>query len=117
MMPTPLNPHLLHITHQTGHHAAHSGFSPLADYFSGVVIADRDGSLPYRVAKRLAQVRPAPYSSTAVGKEADVILHMLRHRGGLAHFLHGEHDFYYTGFAACPLKWQTVATFHYPPSV
>src|SRR5260370_10566225 len=42
---------------------------------------------------------------------------MLRDRGGLVHFLHGEHDFFYTGFWAHPLNWQTCATFHYPPAM
>ena len=50
-------------------------------------------------------------------KKYAVLRHMLRYRGGLAHFLYGEHDFYYSGLASHALKWQTVATLHYPPSV
>jgi glycosyltransferase involved in cell wall biosynthesis len=42
---------------------------------------------------------------------------MLRRRSGVVHFLHGEHDFHYSGRIARYLGWQTVATFHAPPRI
>lgn len=110
-------PRLALITHRTAHHAQHSGSSPLADHLPAVAISrEAYHPLPWRLQRMLARRRGEPYNTASVTKELALLAHMIRRRGGLAHFLHGEHDFYYTGFWARALGWRAIATFHYPPA-
>lgn len=109
-------PHLISLTHRSGHHSQYSGSTPITQFLPGKVISPNLRSFfPYRLRKFLAQRRSSPYSSTSVAKESQLIYQMIRHRNGIAFFLHAEHDFYYSGFVSRVLGWRTLGWFHYPP--
>jgi glycosyltransferase involved in cell wall biosynthesis len=122
------DPRLLIITHRSPHHARHSGTPPLAEHLPGVTVTAGDKNpMPYRAQRWLvarlhaAQVGYAGYDTSSLTKEISVLSRMIERprrdgQAGLAHFLHGEHDFWLTGRWARRLGWQTVATFHHPPS-
>lgn len=113
---------LILVTHVSAHHADHSGYDKLANHLCSKVISGSRGEhIPYRVRKLLSGWVPASknilYDSRSVAKELEVLANMLHTRMGVVHFLHVEHDYYFTRWWKYPLGWKTAGTFHAPPSV
>lgn len=108
------------ISHRSTHHAQRSGYSILCDHVDGSVIPDDRQMIPYKIRKWIAK-RISPdgtrYDTESVRKELQLMQAMLRHKGGLAHFLNGERDIHFSPLLKKLMGWKFIATFHKPPSI
>jgi glycosyltransferase involved in cell wall biosynthesis len=106
-----------------GHHTAHSGYARLADYvgqrieLSPAILRTRDGLLrpPCKLASLYSGVYE--YSRHDCAGELNALMHMLRHRDAIYHFLYGEKSLRFLARMNGKRGHRIVATFHHPPEM
>lgn len=111
-----LNKIIVH--HKSSHHAGYSGYAQLIKYLNNVEVIEGKPSLPYKLAKLIAQFQSADagmYDSNSVYKQRE-LKNLLKDNttATVVHFLNAERDI--RRLPNAPHVSYT-ATFHKPPSI